>query len=92
MHFYSGPPMHCDRRTFLRRLSNAGEKAKLQRRSCDEGEILVEPGIVRQSLFIAGNGGLPMTRDEIEGEVEAMRLGPGDHFGEIGLPPGLPRP
>jgi small-conductance mechanosensitive channel len=59
--------------------------AKLQQRSYDKGETLVEPGIVLQSLFIVGNGVLSLTRDEIEGEMEVMRLGPGDHFGEIGL-------
>jgi small-conductance mechanosensitive channel/CRP-like cAMP-binding protein len=59
--------------------------AKLQQHSYDKGETLVEPGIVLQSLFIVGSGVLSLTRDDIVGEMEVMRLGPGDHFGEIGL-------
>jgi small-conductance mechanosensitive channel len=68
--------------TSAERASMAG---KLHPRSYDEGETLVEPGVVLQSLFIVGNGVLSLTRDGSEGEMEAMRLGPGDHFGEIGL-------
>ena len=59
--------------------------AKLQQHSYDKGETLVEPGTVLQSLFIVGSGVLSLIRDEIEGEMEVTRLGPGDHFGEIGL-------
>ncbi len=59
--------------------------AKLQQHSYDKGETLLEPGIVLQSLFIVGSGVLSLTRDDIVGEMEVMRLGPGDHFGEIGL-------
>jgi small-conductance mechanosensitive channel len=60
--------------------------AKLQQHSYDQGERLVEPGVVLQSLFIVGHGVLSVTRDEeIAGEIEISRLGPGDHFGEIGL-------
>src|SRR5271166_1278436 len=59
--------------------------AKLKQRSFDEGETLVEPGTVLQSLFIIGNGVVSLSRDGIEGEMELLRLGPGDHFGEIGL-------
>jgi small-conductance mechanosensitive channel/CRP-like cAMP-binding protein len=59
--------------------------AKLKQRSYDKGETLVRPGVVLQSLFIVGSGVLSFTRDEIEGEMEILRLGPGDHFGEIGL-------
>src|SRR5712671_387967 len=57
--------------------------AKLKRRSYEEGETLVEPGIVLQSLFIIGSGVLSFTHEGIEGEMELLRLGPGDHFGEI---------
>jgi CRP-like cAMP-binding protein len=64
--------------------------AKLKQRSCDEGEILFEPGVVLNSLFIIGGGVISLTRDEIEGELEVMRLGPGDHFGEIGMLTGAP--
>jgi CRP-like cAMP-binding protein len=59
--------------------------AKLERRSYDEGETLVEPGIVLQSLFIVGSGVVSITREGIEGDMELLRLGPGDHFGEIGM-------
>jgi small-conductance mechanosensitive channel len=58
---------------------------KLKQRSYDEGETLFEPGIVLQSLFIIGSGVVSFTREGIEGEMEALRLGPGDHFGEIGM-------
>ncbi|MBV9378842.1 MAG: cyclic nucleotide-binding domain-containing protein, partial [Alphaproteobacteria bacterium] len=59
--------------------------AKLEERSYDEGETVIEPGVVPQSLFIVGSGVLSFTRLEIEGDIELLRLGPGDHFGEIGL-------
>lgn len=59
--------------------------AKLKPRSYDEGETLFEPGIVLQSLFIIGNGVVSFTHEGIEGEMELLRLGPGDHFGEIGM-------
>ena len=59
--------------------------AKLKRRSYDEDETLVERGIVLQSLFIVGSGVVSITREGIEGDMEVLRLGPGDHFGEIGM-------
>jgi small-conductance mechanosensitive channel len=59
--------------------------AKLKEKSYDEGETLVEPGTVLQSLFIVGSGVLSFTREEIEGDFEMLRLGPGDHYGEIGM-------
>jgi small-conductance mechanosensitive channel/CRP-like cAMP-binding protein len=59
--------------------------AKLKERSYDEGETLVEPGDVLHSLFIVGSGVLSFTRQEIEGDIELVRLGPGDHYGEIGM-------
>ncbi|HEX3522001.1 MAG TPA: mechanosensitive ion channel family protein [Stellaceae bacterium] len=64
--------------------------AKLKPRSYDEGETMVEPGTVPQSLFIIGSGVVSMTREGIEGDMELLRLGPGDHFGEIGLLTGAP--
>ncbi len=74
--------------TFLRlsRLRNARpSRQSSSRRSYDEGETLVEPGVVLQSLFIIGSGVVSLTREGIEGEMELLRLGPGDHFGEIGM-------
>ena len=59
--------------------------AKLQRKTYEPGETVVEPGVVLHSLFIIGPGVLSLTRVSSEGEIELMRLGPGDHFGEIGL-------
>jgi small-conductance mechanosensitive channel/CRP-like cAMP-binding protein len=64
--------------------------AKLKPRSYDEGEILVEPGTVLHSLFIVCSGVLSFTREESEGEIELLRIGPGDHFGEIGMLTGAP--
>jgi small-conductance mechanosensitive channel/CRP-like cAMP-binding protein len=59
--------------------------AKLKPRSYDKAETLVERGVVLQSLFIIGSGVVSITREGIEGEMELLRLGPGDHFGEIGM-------
>jgi small-conductance mechanosensitive channel/CRP-like cAMP-binding protein len=64
--------------------------AKLKPKSYDEGEILVEAGMVLNSWFIVGSGVLSLTRDESEGEIEMLRVGPGDHFGEIGMLTGAP--
>jgi small-conductance mechanosensitive channel len=64
--------------------------AKLKPKSYDEGEILVEPGTLLHSLFIVGSGILSFTREESEGEIEMLRIGPGDHFGEIGMLTGAP--
>jgi CRP-like cAMP-binding protein len=46
---------------------------------------LVELGATLHSLFIVGTGVLSFTREESVGEIELMRIGPGDHFGEIGM-------
>jgi CRP-like cAMP-binding protein len=59
--------------------------AKLKLASYDQGETLVEAGTVLHSLFIVGAGVLSLTREESVGEIEVLRLGPGDHFGEIGM-------
>ncbi len=59
--------------------------AKLKRKIYEPGETVVEPGAVLHSLFIIGPGVLSLTRVSSEGEIEVMRFGPGDHFGEIGL-------
>ena len=63
---------------------------KLNAKSYDQGETLVEAGTVLHSLFIVGTGVLSLTREESEGEIELMRIGPGDHFGEIGMLTGAP--
>ena len=59
--------------------------AKLQQTTYDQGEVLVSPGKVLQSAFVVGAGVLSLRRIQSDGEIELMRLGPGDHFGEIGL-------
>ncbi len=59
--------------------------AKMKQKTIDKGEILLEPGVVLQSLFIMGTGVLSLTHVVAGSEIESMRLGPGDHFGEIGL-------
>jgi small-conductance mechanosensitive channel/CRP-like cAMP-binding protein len=66
--------------------------AKLTQHSYDEGETLLETGTVSQSLFIIGNGVVSVTVDGPEGEIELLRLGPGDVFGEMGLLAGTPSP
>jgi small-conductance mechanosensitive channel/CRP-like cAMP-binding protein len=64
--------------------------AKLKPASCDQGDRLVEPGQVLQSLFIVGSGVLSVTRDEGEGEIEVKRLGPADYYGDISMLTGTP--
>jgi CRP-like cAMP-binding protein len=56
----------------------------------DSGEILVEPGQVLTSLFIVGAGVLSFTSVVSQREIEVLRIGPGDHFGEIGMLTGRP--
>ncbi len=58
---------------------------KMTQKTVDQGEVLLEPGVVLRSLFIIGTGVLSLTRVVAGSEIELMRLGPGDHFGEIGL-------
>ncbi|HUC72449.1 MAG TPA: mechanosensitive ion channel family protein [Stellaceae bacterium] len=59
--------------------------AKTKHRHFDAGEALVEPGTVLHSLFVIGGGVVSMSQVMSEGEIELLRIGPGDHFGEIGL-------
>src|SRR5438046_480147 len=58
---------------------------KLKQASYELGEAVIEPGAVLQSLFIVGSGVLSATRNDGGGDRELLRLGPGDHFGELGL-------
>jgi small-conductance mechanosensitive channel/CRP-like cAMP-binding protein len=64
--------------------------AKMRQKTIDKGEVLLKPGVVLQSLFIIGTGVLSLTRVVAGSEIELMRLGPGDHFGEVGLLTGAP--
>jgi small-conductance mechanosensitive channel len=62
---------------------------KLKPRRYRKGEKLFEPGVVSQSLYLVSSGVLSSTRDGGI-EEELWRLGPADHFGEIGLLTGAP--
>ena len=64
--------------------------AKAKQRHYDAGETLMEPGSVLTSLFIIGSGVVSFTEVVSEGEIESLRIGPGDHFGEIGMLTGHP--
>jgi hypothetical protein len=59
--------------------------AKLARHTYDKGERLLEPGMLPLSMFIIGSGVLSFSRRNGDVDVEVLRLGPGDHFGEIGV-------
>ncbi|MBV8737053.1 MAG: cyclic nucleotide-binding domain-containing protein, partial [Alphaproteobacteria bacterium] len=50
-----------------------------------EGDVLVEAGTVLQSLYVIGAGVVSITQVHSEGEIELFRIGPGDHYGEVGL-------
>jgi small-conductance mechanosensitive channel len=63
---------------------------KAKHRHYDAGETLVEPGQVLKSLFILGAGVLSFTSVVSQREIEVLRIGPGDHFGEIGMLTGRP--
>jgi small-conductance mechanosensitive channel len=64
--------------------------AKMRVKQYDEGEAIVEPGTVLRSLFVIGAGVVSLTAVMSEGEIEFLRIGPGDHFGEIGMLTGQP--
>ena len=64
--------------------------AKMRVKHYDEGEAIVEPGTVLRSLFVIGAGVVSLTAVMSEGEIEFLRIGPGDHFGEIGMLTGQP--
>jgi small-conductance mechanosensitive channel/CRP-like cAMP-binding protein len=73
---------------FLRPLPPAERSAiaaKLRPRLHEQGDTLLEPGTALQSLFIVGSGVLSVADDGGEAGTEIGRLGPGDHFGEIGM-------
>src|SRR5262249_7157166 len=58
--------------------------AKLKRKRHERGEILLQPGTVLQSLFLVAAGVLSVARHDESRNIEVLRLGPSDHFGEIG--------
>ena len=58
---------------------------KMKRRTHRVGDVLVKQGSVAQALFILSAGVLVAIQSNGTGEEEAMRLAPGDSFGEAGL-------
>ena len=72
-------------------MEDRGVLAKnLQCKLHDPGEVVSKPGAPLQSLFLVGSGVLSVTRPQEGRQVEILRLGPGDHYGEIGLLTGAP--
>jgi small-conductance mechanosensitive channel/CRP-like cAMP-binding protein len=65
---------------------------KLKRGLYDEGETLLKPGILLHSLYIVADGVLSVVLSGEQRDVEVLRLGPGDHYGEIALLTGAPSP
>ena len=57
----------------------------MKRRTYKAGDVLVQQGSVAQALFILTAGVLVAIQSHGTGEEEAMRLAPGDSFGEAGL-------
>lgn len=57
----------------------------LKRKTFQAGEILVEQGVVARSLFILTSGVLAAFQLHEGGEVEVLRLGPGDCFGQASV-------
>jgi small-conductance mechanosensitive channel len=58
---------------------------KLKPHTFDKGERLLEPGTLPQSMFVIGSGVLSFSRKNGNVDIEVLRLGPGDHYGEIGV-------
>jgi small-conductance mechanosensitive channel len=57
---------------------------KLKPHRYRRGEKAIEPGVVSHSLYLVSSGVMSYTRDGVI-EEELLRLGPADHFGEIGM-------
>jgi hypothetical protein len=62
---------------------------KMKRRTYKSGDVLVEQGSVAQALFILSAGVLVAAQKHGTTKEEAMRLAPGDSFGEAGLLAGI---
>ncbi len=58
---------------------------KMKRRTHEAGEILVQQGNVANSLSILSAGVLSAVQENGAVEMEALRLAPGDSFGEAGI-------
>jgi len=60
--------------------------SKLKCAFYETGETLVEPGTLLHSLYIVGAGVLSVKQNlDSGGDVEVLRFGPGDYFGEVSL-------
>jgi small-conductance mechanosensitive channel len=57
---------------------------------CERGTVLVREETVLKSLFIVSRGVLSVTGCGGGSEMEPLRFGPGDHYGEVGLLTGAP--
>jgi hypothetical protein len=68
----------------------AGIATKLRQLIYEKGGVVLREGTVLKSLFIVGRGVLSVASGEDDAAREAVRLGPGDHYGEIGLLTGTP--
>ncbi|MGQ3070594.1 MAG: mechanosensitive ion channel domain-containing protein [Ferrovibrionaceae bacterium] len=69
----------------LTRDERAAIAAKLKPVFHERGEVVVSPDQALQSLFIVGRGVLSVVAKRELGDIEVLRFGPGDHYGEIGL-------
>ena len=67
-----------------------GLAAKLKRTRHEVGETLLQPGTVLQSLFLIGAGVISLAHETGGRKSEVLRLGPGDHYGEVGMLTGKP--
>jgi CRP-like cAMP-binding protein len=57
----------------------------LKRRTFKAGDVLFEQGIVAQALFILTSGVLAALQHSDGGEIEVLRLAPGDCFGQASV-------
>ncbi len=57
----------------------------LKRRTFPAGDVLVEQGVVAPALFILTSGVLAALQKREGGEIEALRLAPGDCFGQASV-------
>jgi small-conductance mechanosensitive channel/CRP-like cAMP-binding protein len=64
---------------------------KMRRRVFEPGELVIERGVVAQTLAIVESGALALYQIRDGREHELVRLGPGDYFGEGGLLLGEPQ-
>jgi hypothetical protein len=63
----------------------AAAAKSLKQASYEIGDLVVERGVVLTSLFFIGRGVLSVRGAGNGTEMEVLRFGPGDHYGEVGL-------